>query len=110
MSANTREVVDSQSLADQQFDYEDRFRCVADPLVQIQVVGCQCILISSAFATRYGAPGDGLRAAVVNFAAVRSSRFNTVQQPVESRGVKTKDLQGGSPGREPGPEPDSRAY
>jgi hypothetical protein len=61
-------------------------------MVQTQVVGLQDIPINPVFSERFGTPSDFRRAIVVNFVAVRSSRFNTVQQPVGNPALKTEDL------------------
>lgn len=70
----------------------------------------QRILIYVLLSTWMGAHKSVLHETVVNSVAVRSSRFNTVQQLVENHGLKTNGLQRGFQGREPGPEPDSAIY
>jgi hypothetical protein len=63
-----------------------------DPLVQTQVLGRQDIPINSVFSKRFSRP-SGLRlATVVDFVAIISSRFNTVQQAVGNPALKTEDL------------------
>jgi len=83
---------------------------IGKPLVQTQVIGQQDIPINPVFSKRFGTPSDFRHAIVVDSVAVGSSRFNRVQQLVENRGLNTKGLRGGLPGREPGPEPDSASY
>ena len=43
---------------------------------------------------------------VVNFVAVKTSRFNRLQQPENMLILNLKELQDGVPGRPPGPEPE----
>ena len=88
---------------------EDR-ACTGKPLVQTQVLGLQDIPINLVFSMRFSTPSNCRRATVVDSLVVRSSRFNRVQQLVENRGLNTKGLSAGPPGREPGPEPDSSSY
>src|ERR1039458_9609811 len=80
---------------------------IGKPLVQAQVLGPQDIPVSPVFSKRFDASSGVRRATVVDSVAVRSSRFNRVQQLMENWGLNTKGLRGGLPGREPGPEPDS---
>jgi hypothetical protein len=60
---------------------EDR-ACAGKPLVQTQVLGPRYIPISPVLSKCFWTPSDFRRATVVDSVAVRSSRFNTVQQAV----------------------------
>jgi hypothetical protein len=62
------------------------------PLVQTQVLGLQVIPIDPVFSSRFGTQNDCGRATVVDSVAVRSSRFNAVQNPEENPELKTQDL------------------
>jgi hypothetical protein len=65
---------------------------IGKPLVQTQVLGLQDIPINPVFSKLFSAPSGFRHATVVNYVAVRSSRFNTVQQTVGNPGLKTKNL------------------
>jgi hypothetical protein len=64
-------------------------------LVQTQVVGRKDILIKPVLSMYLGAPGGIRHATVVDSVAVRSSRFNRVQQLAENQRLKTNGLQRG---------------
>ena len=74
------------------------------------MLGLQEIPIDPVLSKRFSAPSDFRRVTVVDSVAVRSSRFNRVQQLAENQRLKTNGLQRGFQGREPGPEPDSDDY
>jgi hypothetical protein len=63
--------------------------------VQTQVLGLQDIPINPIFSKRFGKPSDSRRGTVFDSVAVRSSRFNTVQQTAGNPALKTEDLQTG---------------
>ena len=78
---------------------------IGKPLVQTQVLGLQDVPINPVFSKRFSTPSDFRRATVVDSVAVRSSRFNTVQQAVENPRIENRRLTKRISGREPGPEP-----
>ena len=63
--------------------------------MQTQVVGRKDILIKPVLSMYLGAPGGIRHATVVDSVAVRSSRFNRVQQLAENQRLKTNGLQRG---------------
>ena len=67
----------------------------SDHLVQTQRVGLQNSLINLLPSTSFGVSSSDRRGTVVDFVAVRSSRFNTVLQLAENQRLKTNGLQGG---------------
>jgi hypothetical protein len=56
------------------------------------VLGLQDTPIDPVFSKRFSTPSDFRGATVVDFVAVRSSRFNRVQQMPGNPGLKTEDL------------------
>jgi hypothetical protein len=66
-------------------------------LVQTQVLGPQDIPVNPVFSKCFNTPSGSRCATVVDSVAVRSSRFNTVQQTVGNPGLKTQDLPKGIP-------------
>jgi hypothetical protein len=64
-------------------------------LVQTQVFGLLDIPLNSVFSKRLSTPIGSRCAIVVDSVAVRSSRFNMVQQTVGNPALKTEDLQTG---------------
>lgn len=73
-------------------DWQETGVGIGKLLVQTQVLGLQDIPINPVFSKLFSAPSGFRHATVVDYVAVRSSRFNKAQQTVGNPRLKTKDL------------------